>query len=267
MNVDKELCDKVCNVARKAGALILNERVNFSMDKVETKGLHDYVSYVDKAAEKLIVENLQSILPKAGFLTEEKTVAQTDNCLKWIIDPLDGTTNYIHGLSPYAVSIALTLDNNPIIGVIYIVESNECFYAWKGGGCWLNGKQVKVSQAKCLADSLIVVGFPYKHFDNMDNYMKGLEFFMTATHGVRRLGSAAADLAYIACGRAEAFYEYGLNPWDVAAGVLLVQEAGGIISDFTKGNDYIYGKEVLASNALVYDEFQQAIHKYLINVQ
>lgn len=263
MKVDKQLCEKVCNVAREAGAFMRNERANFSIDKVETKGVHDYVSYVDKASEELIVKQLKTLLPQAGFLTEEGTVEQCDTALRWIIDPLDGTTNYIHGLSPYSVSIALVENNNPIIGVVYIVESNECFYAWQGGGAWLNGNPINVSEAARLCDSLVVVGFPYKHFDNMANYMLALEFFMKSTHGVRRLGSAAADLAYVACGRAEVFYEYGLSPWDVAAGALLVKEAGGIVSDFSAGNNYLFGKELLASNTKVYNEFQQKIKEYL----
>ena len=264
MKVDLSICEKVCDAAREAGDFMRKERANFSIDKVETKGLHDYVSYVDKEAEHIIVKQLQKVVPQAGFLTEEGTVEQSNKRLKWIIDPLDGTTNYIHGLSPYAVSIALVVDDKPILGVIYVVESDECFYAWEGGGAWLNGKPIKVSQAPRLADSLIVVGFPYKHFDNMDNYMQALEYFMTATHGVRRLGSAAADLAYVACGRAEAFYEYGLQPWDVAAGVFIVQQAGGTVSDFTGGDNYIYGKEVLASNSLMYNEFKETINKYLV---
>ncbi|MDR1056648.1 MAG: inositol monophosphatase [Prevotellaceae bacterium] len=263
MEIGKPLCDKVCDIAREAGIFMKNERVNFSLDKVESKGLHDYVSYVDKASEKLIVERLQGILPGAGFLTEEETVEQHTGNLTWIIDPLDGTTNYIHGLSPYAVSIALVSAGKPVLGIVYVIESDECFYAWEGGGTWLNGKQVKVSEVKRLSDSLIITGFPYKHFENMDNYMRRLEFFMTATHGVRRLGSAAADLAYVACGRAEAFYEYGLQAWDVAAGTLLVQEAGGAVSDYSGGNKYIFGKELIASNRFVYNEFKQAIKKYL----
>lgn len=262
MNLE-QICHKVCDVARKAGAFMKAERVNFSADKVESKGLHDYVSYVDKASEKIIVQELQNILPEAGFLTEEGTVEQSDNRLKWIIDPLDGTTNYIHGLSPYSVSIALTSDNQSIIGVVYIVESDECFYAWKDGGAWLNGKSISVSKAKKLNDSLIITGFPYKHFDNMDNYLKLLEHFMKSTHGVRRLGSAAADLVYVACGRSEAFYEYGLQPWDVAAGVIIVEEAGGTVSDFSGNNNSIFGKQIIASNKLVYNEFKQIINNYL----
>jgi myo-inositol-1(or 4)-monophosphatase len=262
MEIGKSLCAEVCNIAREAGIFMKNERASFSLDKVESKGLHDYVSYVDKTSEKLIVSRLMCILPDAGFLTEEETVEARLNNLTWIIDPLDGTTNYIHGLSPYAVSIALILAGKPVLGVVYVVESAECFYAWEGGGTWLNGKRVKVSVAGRLSDSLIITGFPYKYFEHMSDYMRCLEFFMKATHGVRRLGSAAADLAYVACGRAEAFYEHGLQAWDVAAGALLVQEAGGIVSDYSGGGDYIFGEEIIASNTNVYCEFKQAVGKY-----
>lgn len=262
--VDKILED-TCRVARLAGAFIGNEAKSFHAGKVQVKGLHDFVSYVDKEAERICVEALSKVLPEASFLTEEGTVESVEGArYRWVIDPLDGTTNFIHGLPPYSVSIALLDGDCPIVGVVYEVTLGECFYARKGGGAWLNGRQVSVSTRETLADSLIATGFPYNDFHRMAPYLESLSYMLQHTHGARRLGSAAVDLAYVACGRFEAFYEYSLKPWDVAAGVLLVQEAGGRVSDFRGGSSYIFGRELIASNARVFDEVSGVVHKFLL---
>lgn len=227
------------------------ERVNFDASKIENKGLHDLVSYVDKAAEQQIIQALMELLPDAGFIAEEGTNDSRGERFNWIIDPLDGTTNYIQGLPIYAVSIGLLDGNELVLGVIYEVGRQECFYAWKGGGAYLNNAAIHVSNRGNMHDALLATGFPYNDFSRLQSYMETLQWTMTHARGVRRLGSAATDLAYVACGRFDAFWEYDLKPWDVAAGALIVAEAGGKVSDFKGGADYLFGRTIIASNGLL----------------
>ncbi len=261
----KELCDQTCEIARKTGAFIKNERAWFNMQAVEYKGVNDLVSYVDKTAEDLIVSSLKKILPGAGFITEEGTEKREEKKLQWIIDPLDGTTNFVHGLPCFCVSIALMEDDEIVIGVIYEINLDECFYAFKGGASYLNGNEIKVSDADVLSKSLIATGFPYTKFERKSAYMDVFEYMMHNTHGLRRLGSAAADIAYVACGRFEAFYEYGLKPWDVAAGVIIVKNAGGIVSDFKGGDNFLFGADFIASNKNVYPDFLKVVKEKFEN--
>lgn len=249
------LTQSVRLLASEVAAFIQQERKQFSTRFVEEKGLHNYVSYVDKQAEQILVNGLSNLLPEASFVVEEETRAPEATDWKWIVDPLDGTTNFIHGLPPFAVSIALVYKEEPVLGVIHEVSLNESFYAWQGGGAFLNGDPIRVSEARKVKDSLIATGFPYYDYERMKPFLQSLEYFMQHSHGMRRLGSAATDLAYVACGRFEGFYEYGLSPWDVAAGAILVTEAGGRVSDYQGGNNFIYGKEILASNTPIYVEF------------
>jgi myo-inositol-1(or 4)-monophosphatase len=263
-NMNYEFISKhVINAVHETGHFIQSEAKKFSKEKIETKGLHNFVSYVDKTAEQMLVEELQEILPEAGFITEEGTRTPHGEQLKWVIDPLDGTTNFIHGLPAYSISVALMDGNETVIGVILELNLNECFYAWKGSPAYLDGKEISVSHAPTIKDSLIATGFPYSDFDKMKAYLNSLEYFMQNSHGARRIGSAAMDLAYVACGRFEAFYEYSLQPWDVAAGAFIVERAGGKVSDFSGGKDYIFGKELVATNGLIFDEFLGVVKKYL----
>ena len=257
------LCLQVCDIAKQACSFIRNEAAKFSAKSVEEKGLHNFVSYVDTGAEKLIVDQLQKLFPEAGFIAEENTNTTRGECFDWIIDPLDGTTNFIHGLPPYSVSIGLLENNIPILGVVYEVTLDECFYAWQGSPAYLNGKEIRVSERDRVKDALIATGFPYYDYHLIRPYIDCLEYFLRNTHGVRRLGSAAVDLVYVACGRFEAFYEYGLSPWDVAAGVFILQQAGGRSSDFSGANNYIFGKELVAANSAIFDEFLVIIQQYL----
>jgi len=260
----QEICLAVVEIAKEAGSFIFNEsKKTLTNEDIEIKGLHNYVTYVDKAAEKTIVEGLTKLLPESGFIAEEGTSDKKGVKYNWVIDPLDGTTNFIHRMPPFAVSIALMADDEVVIGVIYEVNLKECFYTWKGAPSYLNGNEIKVSSAQKVQDSLIATGFPYYNFDKLAMFMNTMDFFMKKSHGLRRLGSAATDLAYVACGRFEAFYEYSLSPWDVAAGALLVQNAGGCVSDFSKGKNYIFGKEIIASNSNVYNEFAEVIHNLM----
>jgi myo-inositol-1(or 4)-monophosphatase len=259
----RNICTEIENAARETSAFILKESEGFDLKRTEKKGLNDFVSYVDKGAEKILVEKLGILLPEAGFLTEEGTSTKVGLKYCWIIDPLDGTTNFLHGFHPYSISIALKEFDEIIAGVVYEVGGNESFKAWKGGGAWLNGLKIHVSAATKLTDSLVATGFPYSDFTRIDSYMKCLTHFCKHSHGVRRLGSAAIDLAYVACGRFEVFYEYGLHPWDVAAGTLIVREAGGRVSDFSGNERNINGDEFLAANSIVFPEVLEILNKFM----
>jgi len=259
----QEICLATCQVAREAGAFIRSEVEGLRVRNVEVKGLHNFVTEVDKRSESLIVSRLRQILPQAGFIAEEGTGVRSEDQYNWVIDPLDGTTNFIHGLPPYSVSIALMSGQEVVVGVVYEVSLDECFYAWKGGAAFLNERPIQVSTRSTVDDSLIATGFPYYDYNQLQPYMACLEYLLRHSHGVRRLGSAAADLAYVACGRFEAFYEYGLNPWDVAAGALIVQCAGGVVTDFGGGPGYVFGKELVAAAATVHPEFLSLVKRYM----
>ncbi len=263
MNLEK-IVTAANNLIRETGNFLRNEITKVSATDIENKQVHDFVTYVDKTAEKKLVEGLSEILPEAGFLTEEKTTDQTEKPLRWIIDPLDGTTNYIHGLPPYSISVALINNDELIAGIIYEVTHDELFYAWKSAGAFLNGNPISVSSSKKVFDSFLATGFPFKDYKYLDNYMKTLSHFMENSQGLRRLGSAAVDLAYVACGRFDGFYEYSLQPWDVAAGAFIVMEAGGKISDFSGKKNFLFGEEIIASNSLIFDELQATIQKILL---
>lgn len=259
----ENICSQIGDIAKQTGQFIREERMKITHDDIELKGKASLVTYVDKNAEKMIVEKLRVILPEAGFVTEEGTAGQNGETWQWVIDPLDGTTNFIHGIFPHAVSIGLTKDNEPVAGVVYEVGQDELFSAWKGGGAWLNGKPIAVSKSATHEDVLLATGFPYYNFEIMGRYLQVLEFFMTETRGMRRMGSAATDMAYVACGRFDGFFEHALSPWDIAAGIILVKEAGGKISDFKGGDNYLFGKEIVAANMNYYPEFFKKVNEFL----
>jgi myo-inositol-1(or 4)-monophosphatase len=254
---------KAIEIIKETGAFIRKEAQQFSIDQIEVKGLHNFVSYVDKSAEERLVNQLHKLIPEAGFITEEGTASSNGESLRWVIDPLDGTTNFIHGLPAYSISVALMDGENSSMGIVYEINLDECFYSWGDGNSWLNGKKISVSKAASLKDALIATGFPYYDFHKMRAYLDSLEYLMQNTHGARRIGSAAVDLAYVACGRFEAFYEYSLKPWDVAAGAFIVQQAGGKVCDFKGGNNYIFGEELIAANSLIYSEFLSIVQRFL----
>jgi len=257
------ICEQAAEAVKETGQFILKESAGFDIGMKETKGLNDFVSYVDKVSEKKLVERLGSILPEAGFITEEGTSTKQGPRFSWVIDPLDGTTNFLHGLHPYAISVGLMEHDEIVTGIVHEVRGDETFKAWKNGGAWLNRRQISVSSAGKLSDSLIATGFPYYDFRRLDKFMASLSHFCKTTHGIRRLGSASIDLAYVACGRFEAFYEYGLHQWDVAAGILLVREAGGRITDFSGNENNLSGNEIVAANNLVFPEFLENVSKFM----
>lgn len=263
MSIDLgKICREVVALTREVGGFIMGEKGKVESHKIESKGLNDFVSYVDKTAEQKLVEKLRLLIPGAGFITEEDTASDKGDHYNWIIDPLDGTTNFLHSVPCFAISIALTRDNKLVLGVIYEMNLDECFYAWEGSPAYLNENEIKVTQSPDLKSSLIATGFPYSNYERFREYVDLFVDLMQHTQGIRRLGSAAVDLAYVACGRFEGFYEYGLKAWDVAAGAFIVQQAGGEVSDFKGGDDYIFGQEIIATNGYTHNEFVKKVQKY-----
>lgn len=258
----ENLTQQVTEITKQAGDFIRQERKSFSSDKIEYKGLNDMVSYVDKHAEHIIVLGLEKILPEAGFITEEKTTTKIGERYNWIIDPLDGTTNFIHGVPTYSVSIALKEFGELVSGVVYEINLDECFYAWKDAPAYLNGGEIRVSTIDTVGKSLVATGFPYYNFEKQAAYMELFTELMRSSHGLRRLGSAAVDLVYTACGRFETFYEYNLNAWDIAAGVLIVRQAGGEVVNFSGGSEVMDTRELLATNGKITQEMLGVIQKY-----
>lgn len=261
MNLES-LCHSVIEISKEVGEFIRIEAGKISTANIEVKGKNDFVTYVDKTSEKKLVEALQKILPQAGFITEEKTINKVGEEYNWIIDPLDGTTNFIHSLPCYCISVGLIRNQTLVMGIIYEINLKECFYAWEGSKAYLNGKEIQVTKRQNLSEALLATGFPYSNYSKMDAYIDLFKYLMHHSRGLRRLGSAAVDLAYVACGRFDGFYEYGLNAWDVAAGAFIVQQAGGKVMDFNGGNDYVFGKEIIVSNAFIADEFLEAVRKF-----
>jgi len=248
------ISEEVRKVTAHAQAFIMHEFKNFKRHKIENKGVNNLVSYVDREAERMIVAGLQKIMSEAGFIAEEGTGEKVENGYNWVIDPLDGTTNFVHGLPFISISVALMYHDQVLLGVINDMVHNDVFHAVKGEGAYLNTRKIEVSHTPKLADALVATGFPYEDFDRMPEYMNMLRDMMRSSHGLRRIGSAALDLCYLACGRFDAFFEYNLKPWDVAAGVLIVEEAGGIVTDFAGGNNYVFGRELVAANQFIHHE-------------
>jgi myo-inositol-1(or 4)-monophosphatase len=257
------ICNSVRDIAEDAGRYIFGMIKRVSLHEVEVKGLHNFVTDIDKSAEAMIIGRLKGMVRGAGFIAEEGTVQTRGDRYNWIIDPLDGTTNFIHGAPPVAVSIALTEDNIPVVGVIYEIWLQESFYAWKDSPAFCNDNPIKVSDTAEVKSALIATGFPYHNFDRLQGFMHTIDYFFTNTHGVRRLGSAATDLAYVACGRYDGFYEYNLSPWDVAAGALIVAQAGGRVTDFSGGAGYLFGREIVAANHKIHGAFLEDVARFM----
>ncbi|MDX2304731.1 MAG: inositol monophosphatase family protein [Microscillaceae bacterium] len=259
----ENICKQVVAITHEIGNFIREEAQNFDLSRIEHKGKNDLVSYVDREAERRLISRLQEITPGCAFFSEEdeNNKSITDNPFHWIIDPLDGTTNFLHGLPIYAISVGLMYEDEIVVGVVHELNRNECFYGWKDGGAYCNERKIQVSPVLELSDSLLGTGFPYRDFDKTPSYLEIIKDFMKRTHGLRRMGSAAVDLAYVATGRFQGFFEYNLNAWDVAAGALLVKEAGGLVSTFEGKDDFIFGKEIVAACA-IHPQMLEVIKKH-----
>lgn len=257
----QEITEQVIALTQEIAKYIAHECENFSLTNVETKSKNDFVSYVDQESERKIVFALKRIIPEAGYLTEEGTAVSNDEDFIWVIDPLDGTTNFIHQSTPYAISIGLLYKKKPVIGVIHEITRNEIFYAWENSPAYLDGKVIHVSRTEKLSESLIATGRPHHYLQRFDKLMDSFEYFIKETHGLRTSGSAASDLAYVACGRYDGRFEFNLKPWDIAAGIIIVQQAGGHVCDFEGGDNYFTTGEVIASNHFIYDELKSKVNK------
>ena len=261
----------VCDIACEAGAYIRKERASFSVEKVERKHAHDYVSYVDKGSEQLIVKALRELLPEAGFITEEGTAQGEAPSAHpspltpeyiWVVDPLDGTTNFIHGFAPYAVSIALIRGGEILLGVVYEICADECFYAWQGGGAYLKMRSEKGEMRNevlhvgrsAINDALLCLQLPY----NSDAYKpvikQLIEHFYGNVGSIRMMGSAAMALCYVAAGRLDGYAERYIGQWDYMAGALIVKEAGGRVSNYAGEDCFMQGDSVVATNGVIHED-------------
>lgn len=236
------------SAARAAGQILLRYHNRRSELKIQQKGINDFVSEVDFYAEQEIISVIKKAYPDHAILAEESGQQKGSEC-EWIIDPLDGTTNYLHGIPQYSVSIAMRENKKIQLGVVYDPFKEELFCATRGDGATLNNKRIRVSQQREIKGSLIGTGLPYKTDQELDVYLATLRAVMQKAAGIRRAGSAALDLAYVAAGRFDGFWEFDLNSWDIAAGVILIQEAGGMVSDMEGGNTYLEKGHIVAANS------------------
>ena len=245
--------------ARKAGSIIT--RASFDVDKltIRSKQQNDFVSEVDHAAEEAIISVLKDAYPDHGFLGEESGYKDREAEYLWIIDPLDGTTNFLHGVPQYCVSIGLQHKGQLTQAVVYDPNRNELFTATKGVGAYLNDRRIRVSKLDKIDGALVGTGFPFKVIDNVDDYLRMLKNVMKSTAGVRRPGAAALDLAWVAAGRMDAFWEMGLSPWDMAAGALLIREAGGLVGDLDGNDTFLDRGRILATNGKLFSAMLQLL--------
>ena len=250
--------------ARAAGALINRAALDVEAVRISQKQINDFVTEVDHAAEQAIIETLLTAYPGHGILAEESgsEYGAKDSEFVWIIDPLDGTTNFIHGCPVYCVSIALAVRGKVEQAVIYDPSRNDLFTATKGRGAYLNERRIRVSKRTQLKDCLISTGFPFRPGDNFKNYLNMMSDVMQRTAGLRRPGAAALDLAYVAAGFTDGFFETGLSIWDVAAGSLLVTEAGGLVGNFTGESDFLEQRECMAGSPRIYGQLVPLLGKY-----
>jgi len=264
------MLDKIETIAQRiifeGGQLIREHIGRVSSAGVETKGPSDYVTEIDKKCERLITEAIRDNFPDHHIMAEESTNEGLQPGYTWVIDPLDGTTNLIHGFPFVAVSIAVCLDKKPVLGLVLDPVRNELFSAKRGGGAWLNGSRLPTREAVDLDQALIATGFPFRTKQYMDDYLMAFKSIFTRVSGIRRAGAAALDLAYLAAGRVDGFWEIGLKAWDIAAGALLITEAGGIISDFQGEDNHLFNGNVVGGVPSVYPFLLDQMQKWLVPV-
>jgi myo-inositol-1(or 4)-monophosphatase len=245
--------------ARRAGSIINRAALAGGSLQVQSKRTNDFVTEIDRSAEAAIIEIVQKSYPDHGILGEETGSIDGKQEYRWIIDPLDGTTNFIHGFPQYCVSIGVEHRGALTHGVVYDPTRDELFTASKGSGAFLNDRRIRVSKCTRLGDALVGTGFPFKELDRVDLYVRQLKHLMEKSSGVRRAGAAALDLAYVACGRLDGFWELGLSPWDMAAGVLLIQEAGGLVGDLEGEQSFLESGDVCAAAPKLFPGLLQAL--------
>lgn len=243
----------------ETGTFAREEFERFSFSDVVYKGENNPFTYVDVSCENMLREGCAKLIPGSGFVNEEGDDIPSQNGYTWIIDPIDGTANFTHGVPHFCISLALQDPGGMWLGYIYAPVRGDLFHAVREGGAFLNDKAIRVSEQAQLSTSLIATGFPYDDMGFRDKYFLLLNEVMDQSQGMRRMGSAALDLAYVAAGRFEAFFEYNLNAWDVAAGALILQEAGGQVSDFEGGDNYLFGQQIVASNGKIHQDILQIL--------
>lgn len=263
--VIKALHNKIKSYILDVGKFIKDEYEKFDISQVEFKGKNDLVSYVDRESEKRLKEFCLSLIPESGFLGEEGGSYNNNAEWIWIIDPLDGTTNFVHHIPVFSISLAVAYQGQVIAGYIYDPIREELFWAHRKEGSYLNDKRIFVSQPTSLKECVLATGYPFRIFEKLDDYLRMLKHFILQTRGIRRLGSAAIDLAYVAAGRFDGFFEAWLNAWDVAAGSLLVQEAGGIVSDYFGRSDYLFGRSIIAATPKIYYDMLNAVQRFYLH--
>lgn len=257
----KTILETALEAAKQAGAILMAHWQKVEKREIRKKSATDFLSFVDEASEKKIIEIIHNTFPEHSILAEESGANRKKTDYRWIIDPLDGTKNYLNGIPVFAVSIAVEYKNEVIIGVIYDPVHKEMFWAEKEKGAFLNGKPISVSQNKKLGESLIATGFPFKTKHLLNTYLTVFKNIFTQSIGARRLGAAAMDLAYIACGRFDGFWEVGLKPWDVAAGALIIREAGGKVTDFWEQDHFIHNSYIIATNSHIHLQLSTIIRE------
>lgn len=258
---------KLLDEIRSVGQFILSELSNLATGDINLKGRHDLVTRVDKESEHRLIELLSNFSPSqdTGFLTEEfnPDVDLSEHEWWWVVDPLDGTTNYVHRIPVFAISVALMSGSGSVKqGIVYDIYHDFMFYATEGKGSFLNGKRIHVSMESNVNNFLIATGFPFSDLSRAEEYLRMFKHLMREVQGLRRMGSAAIDLAYTAAGKFDGFFEYGLKPWDVAAGSLIVKEAGGVVSDFKGGENYLFDREVIAGNPAGFEYLRKLCLQY-----
>lgn len=255
----ENLCKKTIRIAREVGEYLKSEQLSLKKKDIELKGTRDYVTYIDMEAENKLVKGLKEILPNCGFLTEEETVEFEEREYTWIIDPLDGTTNYVHGDSPYSVSIALKQESQIILGVVFDPVANQMFNATSKGKAYLNDTLLEVSNHSSIKNAYVGFGIPYKLEERGEQILKNtIEQFHNTSFRIK--GSAALEICYVAAGISDTYFHSGLSSWDVAAGSFILECAGGKCTDFSGGDNYLFGRELVASNGIIHSD----IMKYII---
>lgn len=268
MPFESEL-EAAVEAARKAADKVRSRAGRLDASAISEKGRNDLVTEADIESQEMIVGLLQPAFPQYQVMAEEDEERGDIELDQWIIDPIDGTTNFVHGLPPFSISIALQVRGEIVVGVVFEMDRREMFTAVMDGGCRLNGKPCFVSKVDRVADAMVATGFPTRDYTSpfLSTYLKVLRRFMTGCQSVRRMGSAAADLAYVACGRFDGFFEIGLAPWDSAAGGLLIREAGGTVTDFNLSRDFLHGPQVLASNTAIHSSLALLVEPLMLEMR
>ena len=255
----KDYLDAAIGAARIGGGIVRDFSKRLSTISIDLKGLNDYVTEVDRTSEHAILGYLRDRFPDHSMIAEESAAPVKETSHQWYIDPLDGTTNFIHGVPTYAVSVALRIEGKMAAGAVYDPVRDEMFHAQAGVGAFLNDERIHVANRDSLKGALLATGFPFRAHDRLREYLRSLETFILETAGVRRAGSAALDLCYTACGRYDGFWEMSLSPWDVAAGSLIVRESGGVVTDFLGKDGYLKTGNILAGNLRIYSSMIEII--------